>query len=125
MRIFCIHRQDASNDDEKEPWVDYVRRSAHEVDAWAAAFEMETWLQKHRRKKWSLAGRLARAEDGRWSGKALIWTPVLEGWRAPGRPRLRWSDSIERFAGGGWVNLAKDKELWAILEQGYVNSESV
>ena len=86
----------------------------------ASRSNMESWLLKHRRRKWALAGRLARAEDGRWSNKIITWNPAEEGRRDQARPRLRWSDSIVGFA-GGWVDAAKDFDLWASLEEGYVN----
>ena len=51
----------------------------------------------------------------------ISWEPV-RGQRAPGRPVTRWEDALVRFTQdkGRWTELAKDRELWRALEEGFV-----
>ena len=58
--------------------------------------------------------------DGRWSRQILDWEPGVKFNRDPGRPRTRWTDSIEQYAGGDWKTVAQDEDLWATLEPGFV-----
>ena len=46
----------------------------------------------------------------------LDWTPYFGHGRSRGRPRTRWSDQIENFAGGGWKTIAEDSVLWDLAE---------
>ena len=101
--------------------MDFVRRSAHRVDELASAFNMSDWIEDHRRRKWCFAGKQARADDGRWSQKALQWKPIGYG-RNPGRPRTRWTDEIDRFAGGDWMQIALDEDQWDLLQDFFVNA---
>ena len=118
--VFRIHRRSASSDGNEETWVEFVRASAHRVDRLAETHGLENWIHAYRRKKWRLAGRLARQVDGRWSTTLLDWRPCIGAGRYPGRPRTRWADSLDKFVGGDWPNIACDAQLWGILEEGYV-----
>ena len=40
-----------------------------------------------------------------------------------GRPKTRWSDLLEQFAGASWEEVAADPDHWAILEAGFVDLE--
>ena len=119
--VFRTHRlQHAGPDGGPEPWVDYVRRTAHLVDDLAAKAGVESWVRTSRRRKWRLGGCLARVNDDRWSWKVLSWVPPSQ--RSRQRPRTRWSDSLAQFAGGNWCEVACDLAQWSALEEGFVEN---
>ena len=115
--VFCIHRR--SLDGEKEPWIDFLQRAAAHVEALAANLNLESWLLAHRRGKRRFARRVATCTDSRWSQELLEWTPHGDG-RDQGRPKTRWSDAIEKTAGGKWLEVAKNSLHWDALEDGFV-----
>ena len=78
------------------------------------------WVVEYRRVKWRVAGELARKINGRWSTRTLSWRPLFGVGRNQGRPKTRWSDDFEKFAGGAWNELASDEDLWSTLEEGFV-----
>ena len=121
--VFRRQRQAADGVDPEE-WVEYMRLPAHDVDRLPDWLCLEDWVFSHRQRKWKLAGQLARCQDGRWSRKVLEWGPQQYHLRSQGRPRLRWSDSLESFAGGDWMSLAVDPAKWSILTPGFVSYES-
>ena len=119
--VFRTHRlKHVAPDSGPEPWVDYVRRTAHLVDDLAAKAGVESWVRTFRRRKWRFAGRLARVNDDRWSWKVLSWVP--QSHRSWQRPRTRWSDSLAQFAGGNWSEVASDAAYWCALEHGFVEN---
>ena len=117
--VFRIHRL-RDQQGTLEGWVDFVQSSAHRVDVIASHHGMEDWVVTHRRRKWRFAGSLARQTDGRWSRQAIGWRPNMGHGRSQGRPRTRWSDQLEQFAGGEWFQLAMDEEQWQIAEEVFV-----
>ena len=117
--VFRIHRKPT------ETWVDYMKRSAKAVGDISDTYFMRDWVVEYRRRKWRTAGALARKTYGRWSSNLITWTPVCGVGRARGRPKTRWSDDLERFAGGHWHMLASDEELWHILEEGFVTKTTI
>ena len=121
--VFRIHRRRCESTGDAEGWVDFMIRSAHQVDALAAKHGLESWLRAHRRQKWRLAGRLVQQTDGRWSKAVLEWTPMFG--RNRGRPHSRWEDQLVQYAGGGWADLAADEAHWAILEEGFIKSDEL
>ena len=112
FRCFC------KKDVDLEVWIEFLRESAHAVDSMAREFGLEDWNSMHKRRKWRLAGRLARETDERWSAKVLDWSPAVG--RSRGRPRLRWTDQLEMYAGGDWKAHAEDADRWCLLEEGFV-----
>ena len=114
--VFRVHRKRG------EEWVDFAMRSAHTVDAIAESEGMSDWVCLQRRMKWRLAGKLANSEDGRWSRKILDWRPRNYGLRFLGKPKTRWTDQIEAFAGGDWMLLAVATEKWRIYEDVFCQS---
>ena len=122
--VFRIFRQKSTtHDGEQETWVEYIQGAARKVHTLAQRYGVEEWTRTHRRKKWSLAGRLARANDRRWSQQILSWKPNYGVGRHQGRPFTRWSDHLERYAGGNWQQIAEDVGLWAILEEGFLECD--
>ena len=125
MLRFCfrIHRRkvsEASGEQTLETWVDYMQRSTRAVEEIAHKLRLESWPRTFRRRKWRFAGKTARNLDGRWSHELLDWRPSIGLGRDVGRPVARWSGAITKFAGGNWMQLAADEDLWAILEEGFV-----
>ena len=105
-----------------EIWVDYVKRATHISEDLAAQHGCKKWVEMQRQRHWSLAGKVAAAEDRRWANRILDWKPWFRFTRCrpAGRPCKRWHDNITQFAGGSWVEAAKDPCLWLALSQGYV-----
>ena len=67
------------------------------------------------------AGRLAHSGDCRWTKQVADWIPNYGMGRDRQRPKTRWSDQLEKFAGGNWASVAKDPAHWATLEEGFVS----
>ena len=126
LYVFRIHRQKKSGQaDSLEDWIDFVRDAAHRVESIAAQMHMQGWVAGYRIKKWRFAGETARQQDGRWSCKVLDWKPNFGHGRSQGRPRTRWVDLIEKFAGGAWMNLAQDAEEWSSFEEAFANHDNL
>ena len=68
--------------------------------------------------KWRWAGHLARTEDSRWTLRTTTWQGP-QGKRKRGRPVERWHDEIVEFAGKSWLEKAKDRTRWKLLEEAY------
>ena len=68
------------------------------VETMAAKLDMTDWVHLHRRRKWRLAGSLARCDDARWSRQILEFKPDFGCGRSVGRPKRRWADQLEAFA---------------------------
>jgi len=77
---------------------------------------------KSRRMRW--AGNVARMVEGRGVHRVLVGKP--DGNRPLGRPRRRWEDNIkmdlrEVGGGGGWTELAQDRDRWRALVNTVMN----
>ena len=115
FRIFR-HKQEG----QPEPWENYMRRSAKQVDEIASTFNMEDWVAQFRRRKWTFAGKAVRQTDDRWSKLVLSWCPNHGAGREKGRPKTIWSDDIIGVVGGDWMDAAFDEDSWECLKFGYV-----
>ena len=104
-------------DDGLEPWPDFIQRVTHQIEDLLEDTCLEDWVVLHRRRKWNFLHRTATAADERWSKRMLAWQP--HGIRLVGRPCTRWSDCIEQLAGGGWLTLAEDANLWPLSVEAY------
>ena len=93
-----------------------MKRAAARTDTLAERAGMETWSCLYRRYKWRFAGKLARADDNRWSKLVLEWQPTNGAGRTQGSPCTRWSDPLVKFAGADWMDLARDPEQWEAAE---------
>ena len=121
LRYVCrIHSQKAG--EHAESWVDYMRRSARQLDGLAERQGKEDWTTIHRKRKWRFAGSIARQADGRWSTRILDWRPNGGQRRGRSKPKTRRTDDLERYAAGEWVDVAFDTELWKHHEHGLVSS---
>ena len=117
--VFRLHRRRAPEGEDGEDWVECLKRTARHVEDLAQAHGLESWTHTYRRLKWRLAGKLARTNDNRWSKVILSWKPWEESGRGLGRPKTRWTDQIEKYAGGNWQDTALDTSHWEILEEGF------
>ena len=104
-----------------EQWDEYMKRSAHTVDAQRQAHHMEDWTVTCRIRKWRFAGKTARQTDPRWSRFLLEWLPDNGHGRSVGRPRTRYTDELVDYLGSNWLEVAADADLWATLEHGFVH----
>ena len=66
--------------------------------------------------KWKWAGHIDRMKDKRWTTRNTEWK--IKGVRS-GRPKRRWRDDIVGRQGAVWTRIAKDRERWRTLEEGY------
>ena len=67
--------------------------------------------------KWKWAGHIARIKDSRWAIRSTEWQ--TEGARSVGRPKRRWRDDIVGQQGAVWTRIAKDRDRWKTLAEGY------
>ena len=111
--VFRVHRR------QEEACVEYMQRLAAMIDDIAAQHSMRDWVVEHRRTKWRVSGEIARKVDRRWSTHIIFWKPFCGIGRTRGRPKLRWSDDLEHFAGGDWQDVARDRAVWKNLEEGF------
>ena len=116
--VFGIFRNKCDGGD--EDWVEYLRRANRKIEEISTEPELQDWVELQRRRKWQLAGKVARATDNRWSHLVLDWRPHFGHGRSPGHPATRWTDQLEGFAGGTWMAIAADPEHWEYLENGFV-----
>ena len=111
--VFCLHRKGSIS--ELEDWVSYMQRTADAVDSLAVRYNLSTWVAAYRKHKSVFAGRVARHTDHRWSSVVLEWRP--DSCRSQGRPCTRWSDDLDKFAGGSWPELARGSDDWDFLSE--------
>ena len=67
--------------------------------------------------KWKWAGHITRMKDNRWTIRSTEWQ--TEGVRSAGRPKRQWRDDIVGQLGAVWTRIAKDRERWKTLGEGY------
>ena len=65
--------------------------------------------------KW--AGHIAQMKDNRWTIRSTEWK--IKGARSVGRPNNHGRDDIVGQQGGVWTRIAKDRESWRTLAEGY------
>ncbi|KAL0881844.1 hypothetical protein ABMA27_001620 [Loxostege sticticalis] len=68
--------------------------------------------------KWRWAGHISRYMDKRWTMETTRWKGP-SGKRSVGRPKRRWADDLDYFAGKDWMTLARNRELWMDLEEAF------
>ena len=125
---------DVDDDDNLEPWVDWIRRCTHDAEAQMKALGLEDWVTTQRRRKWRWARRVATDTLGKWTLKALNWDPLLDSRYNPrrraGRPLTRWVDDIteyittrrdQQLANNHWMNIAATSTVWNALEKDFVS----
>ena len=90
--------RDDHDEEEMEPWVDFIRRCTHEIEARTTKLKLDDWVTIARRRKWKWAQKLATNTKDTWTTMALSWDPTvdiqLNARRRTGRPKTRWWDDI-------------------------------
>ena len=114
-----------------EDYVEWMTRSTRIAEETMHNNSIPLWVQEVHRRRFDWAGTVARRTDGRWTHALLNWSAT--GRRARGRPRLRWTDNLNKFfhasgidqrEGGRidnsfWIALAADEKSWAELRSDF------
>jgi hypothetical protein len=108
----------------QENYIDWLKRATGISEMFLKNVGAEDWVDGQKRRKYRLAGHLARRTDGRWSSKILYWDAT--GQRSVGRPKRRWEDCINEYfqeimEGAFWYALAQCRQTWSSLESGFVD----
>ena len=109
-----------------EDWVDWIVRSTAEAERVMVELQVPDWVEEVHRRRFRWAGRTARLYDERWTREVLLWSAT--GSRRRGRPKMRWTDQLNKFFKQGplanqfWMELAQDESSWCELEHDYVKS---
>jgi len=105
-----------------EEWVEYIQRATHRSEKPAAGHGLADWVSLSRQRKWTLASRAARSEDGRWMRRMLSWRPWFRTapHRCVGRPLKRWEDDFVALAGDDWAQSARDETIWDAAASAYI-----
>ena len=110
----------------EEEWLTWIKLSTRAARKHAKDARVRFWLEAHLRKKWSLAGHVARMAEDRLAKRATVWRdsfwwaiegsmPIASRCQRPVRTRwLRWEDELRRYASsdcGGmpWQETAQNK----------------
>ena len=78
-----------------EDWEDAGRRCKHRLQSALSQPSVSDWLQVIDRMQWRLAHKAFRDELS-WPKTVMKWIP-LAGKRSRGRPKIRWTDNINRY----------------------------
>ena len=126
---------DDNADDQLEPWVDWIRRVTHSVEASLRRLHIKSWVEQVRAKKWKWAAKMWTAgEDEKWSKVCLRWNPQIH-YDAPkpstrrraARPNTRWLDDIVKVTRevspheNAQTELWRDPSFWRQHESTYIH----
>ena len=122
------------DNNEVEPWVEWIQRTTREAERRAGEVNVEDWVTTARRRKHRWANRVATLECDRWAARAARWEPNLctatykKAARAQGRPKKRWEDDLQHFCSNvlatnrGWLHDAQEKNAWGATEALFLQS---
>jgi hypothetical protein len=120
MRMILGTRRKYVGDHETvETYVEWIQRATRELEIMMDKYGVKDWVALQRVRLWKWAGRVARANDGRWSHEILHWEPL--GCRLRGRPRARWVDQIIEYLqwknldAVEWMTLAANDKTWEAM----------
>ena len=115
-----------NDEDDLEPWVDWIVRVTREAEARLTQCKIEDWVVTQRRYKWQWAAHIASMDHDRWSFLAARWNPdsQLSAKRAQGKPKTRWQDNISQFlrqhgSYEEWLYTAADRIYWESMEDAF------
>jgi len=96
------HVTNGSDDDEMEPWVDFIRRCTHDVEMRMQTLRLDDWVTLQRQRKWRWARKVtAMTTSTDWMPMVMHWDPtvdhLLNARRRQGRPKTRWCDDIRNY----------------------------
>ena len=128
-----INEDDATEQSELEPWVDFIKRITHDIETKLKNLKTDNWVTQARRRKWGMACRILQDGDTRWSTIALKSDPqtMFDGnashaCRMVARPKTRWTDEIVKIArrcyqnSTTWTELMTDGNFWSSHEKEFV-----
>ena len=111
---------DEKLEDNLEPWVDWIKRVTHSVEASLKRLKIKNWVEQAREKKWKWAAKMwAENTNEKWSTISLLWDPQVHfdaprpsTRRRPARPNTRWSDDIVKATQSISSRQDAQSELW-------------
>ena len=119
--------ESVNEEEEIEPFVDWIRRVTHEAESRLKRLEIKTWVESARARKWRWAARVLCTHGAdRWARIAYDWDPRTHrdsGRRVARRraagPRKRWFDDIGKFfvETEHLTAIPRQKQLWDDLEK--------
>ena len=125
-RDSAFSADDSSSDDQElEPWPEFLKRPAKMVGAKLENSKIDDWSTLWRKRQWRWAGKLLHKSHHKWSYRVLLWDPPADcgngGRRMRARPRKRWEDDLKQFLksigkDGSWEEVATLLEEWRALE---------
>ena len=112
-------------EDTLEPWLDWFRRATHTAEDLAKKHFVQDWVDESHKRKWRLAGHMARRTDERWATCLLNWVPST-GRRKVGHPVKRWGDELAVFHrvvfdNTFWQTSAQCRTSWSLLEEDFAS----
>ena len=103
-----------------EPWVDWIRRVTHTVEASMQRLKIKSWVEQARMRKWKWAAKMwTDGQNEKWSKISMRWNPQLH-YDAPrpstrrraARPNTRWLDDIVKVTQEVSPHQDAHTELW-------------
>ena len=115
---------------ELEPWVEWIRRVTHDAEATLQKLNIKTWVEQARTRKWRWAANLhCTRDDDRWARIAFHWDPRVHydapkpsARRRAAGPRKRWYDEVQKF----WMDTTRlphaplQNHFWDEYEEQFV-----
>ena len=122
--------ESVNEEEEIEPFVDWIRRVTHEAESRLKRLEIKTWVESARARKWRWAARVLCTHGAdRWARIAYDWDPRthhdsgrrVARHRAAG-PRKRWFDDIGKFfiETEHLTTIPRQKQHWDDLAKRFV-----
>ena len=110
-----------------ENHIEWLQASTRQVEAVMSKFNMSSWTSLQRSKASRWAGKMVQTPDERWTATVAGWR--AHGNRSRGRPKTRWSDSMNAFLSNvtglphtddDWCRIARDVTQWSKYTHAYV-----
>ena len=102
-----------------EEWEETMRRMNRRIEAAQQEYSAKSWEQTFHRQRWRYAAHVLRNIKMKWPYLLSVWNPAdchddgMIPYRKPGRPYLRWDDSLHAYCGYEWSLLHwTDMEAW-------------
>ena len=91
-----------------EEWSETMSRMNLRVKRACAEYPIKSWEETYHRNRWRYASHMVQNMKMRWPLLLSQWDPSLKldddvaPYRKPGRPYLRWDDSLHDYCGYEW-----------------------
>ena len=125
MRLLTRAHKTYGNYDNYKDW---IKDSTVAAESARIQHGVKSWTTIQCQKKWDWAGKVAQSHGGRWTDTSTKWKPNQT--RVRGRPKQRWSDSINNFLTShtgtehqddDWLSIARDPIAWHRLKEDYAH----